>query len=167
MLQGHNEFVVHIMREYDYRFVSDYRKEIFDAIKYVWWRDNKKNLPVYGVPQKLKEFHTSKKDIAKNCEIRPPDSYRLADEDIFPEGDQIQPKPIPMGVTAEDQNFGDEAAKSVFQRNKNEVVNLNDFTIKSVIGRGSFGKVFLVQKVQDKKVYAMKSLRKDTILDYE
>jgi len=36
-----------------------------------------------------------------------------------------------------------------------------------VIGRGSFGKVFLVQKISDDKVYAMKSLRKDVMLDYE
>lgn len=46
-------------------------------------------------------------------------------------------------------------------------MDLKDFTIKSVIGRGSFGKVFLVQKNSDAKVYAMKSLRKDVILDYE
>lgn len=36
-----------------------------------------------------------------------------------------------------------------------------------MIGRGSFGKVFLVQKISDDKVYAMKSLRKDVMLDYE
>ena len=72
-----------------------------------------------------------------------------------------------MGVTDDDYNFGNEVAQSVYQRQPNEQVNLNDFVIKSVIGRGSFGKVFLVQKVQDKKVYAMKSLRKDTIIDYE
>lgn len=74
---------------------------------------------------------------------------------------------MPMGVTDDDFNMGTEVAKSVYQRNTNEVVDLRDFVIKSVIGRGSFGKVFLVQKVQDGKVYAMKSLRKDTILDYE
>ena len=56
----------------------------------------------------------------------------------------------------------------MFQRNKNEKkVDLKDFQIKSVIGRGSFGKVFLVQKVSDKAVYAMKSLRKDVILYYD
>jgi len=44
---------------------------------------------------------------------------------------------------------------------------LNDFEVKKVIGRGSFGKVFLVQHKADSKVYAMKSLRKDTILDYD
>jgi serine/threonine protein kinase len=46
-------------------------------------------------------------------------------------------------------------------------VSLNDFQIKKVIGRGSFGKVFLVQKKSDGLVYAMKSLRKDVILDYD
>ncbi len=46
-------------------------------------------------------------------------------------------------------------------------MSLNDFVIKKVIGRGSFGKVFLVQKKSDNLVYAMKSLRKDVILDYD
>ena len=56
----------------------------------------------------------------------------------------------------------------MFVKNKNEKeVTLKDFSIKSVIGKGSFGKVFLVQKNSDSKVYAMKSLRKDVILDYE
>ena len=57
---------------------------------------------------------------------------------------------------------------TLFTKNKNETkVDLKDFTIRSVIGRGSFGKVFLVQKIQDGKVYAMKSLRKDVIIDYD
>ena len=33
-----------------------------------------------------------------------------------------------------------------------------------MIGRGSFGKVFLVKKRDDGKVYAMKTLKKDMIL---
>ena len=72
-VQGHNEFVVHIKSEYDYRYVSDYRREIFDACKYIWWKENHTNLVIYSVPLKLKEFHTSKKDIAAGCEILPPD----------------------------------------------------------------------------------------------
>lgn len=58
-------------------------------------------------------------------------------------------------------------SNTLFVKDKNQDVSLKDFQIKSVIGRGSFGKVFLVQKVQDGKVYAMKSLRKDVILDYD
>ena len=40
---------------------------------------------------------------------------------------------------------------TMYQRNKEEKkVDLKDFNIQSVIGRGSFGKVFLVQKINDK-----------------
>jgi serine/threonine protein kinase len=46
-------------------------------------------------------------------------------------------------------------------------VTLQDFLIRKVIGRGSFGKVFLVEKKDTKEVFAMKSLRKDVILDYD
>jgi len=35
---------------------------------------------------------------------------------------------------------------------------LDDFNVKSVIGKGSFGKVFLVEKRTDNKLYAMKSI---------
>jgi serine/threonine protein kinase len=66
------------------------------------------------------------------------------------------------------QEFQKGRSDTLFMKNKSEKkVDLKDFQIKSVIGRGSFGKVFLVQKVQDQRVYAMKSLRKDVILDYD
>lgn len=44
---------------------------------------------------------------------------------------------------------------------------LSDFVIERVIGRGSFGKVFLVQKRDTGKTYAMKSLNKATLLEYD
>jgi RAC serine/threonine-protein kinase len=43
-------------------------------------------------------------------------------------------------------------------------VGMEDFDMKKVIGRGAFGKVMLVQKKSDKKLYAMKILSKDMIL---
>lgn len=55
----------------------------------------------------------------------------------------------------------------MYSKNKSHSASLNDFEIKSVIGRGSFGKVFLVQHRTNQKVYAMKSLRKDVIIDYD
>ena len=48
------EFIVHVTSEYDYHFECDYRKEIFEAVKYIYYIENKRNLPVYGVPDKLK-----------------------------------------------------------------------------------------------------------------
>jgi len=62
----------------------------------------------------------------------------------------------------------EEAAKTMFAKNGNMAVTLQDFEIKSVIGRGSFGKVFLVVKKDDpSQVYAMKALAKNVILEYD
>jgi serum/glucocorticoid-regulated kinase 2 len=60
-----------------------------------------------------------------------------------------------------------EASQTLYAKAGDKKVGLADFTIKKVIGRGSFGKVFLVEKKGTKDVYAMKSLRKDVIIDYD
>ena len=72
------EFVIHVFNQYDYRFESDKRPEIFDAIKYVCWRQRKSNLKVYEVPDTLKSHHTSKKDILAGNDIYPPEKYIVA-----------------------------------------------------------------------------------------
>ena len=36
-----------------------------------------------------------------------------------------------------------------------------------MVGKGTFGKVFLVENVKDHKYYAMKCIRKDIIIDNE
>ena len=79
------EFVVHVKAEYDYRFSSEHRADIFDAIKYVCWSLNKANLPVYGVSDSLKEYHTSKRDISERHEKDPGEKYRLYEEDKYAE----------------------------------------------------------------------------------
>ena len=40
--------MVHVKNEYDYRYESDFRKEIFEAIKYVYWKAHGKNIKVFG-----------------------------------------------------------------------------------------------------------------------
>ena len=82
---GNPEFVVHIKNEYDYRYESDFRSEIFEAVKYAYWKEHSVNLPVYGVPFKLKEFHTSKKDISQGIEVNPPEEFKVGAEDVYEE----------------------------------------------------------------------------------
>lgn len=43
-------------------------------------------------------------------------------------------------------------------------VSLKDFELKAVLGKGSFGKVMLVQRLNTDEVYAMKVLRKEAII---
>lgn len=42
---------------------------------------------------------------------------------------------------------------------------LKDFSIMKMVGRGTFGKVYMVQNQFDGNIYAMKCIRKDIILD--
>ena len=51
-------------------------------------------------------------------------------------------------------------------RNKNNqpAVTFEDFNFLMVIGRGSFGKVFLAELKTNKKLFAVKSIRKDILI---
>jgi len=79
------QFIVHIMSEYDYMFSSEFRREIFDALKWVYWKENGTNIHVYGVPDRLKDYATTKKDILNGVEVNPKENYRLTAEDTFQE----------------------------------------------------------------------------------
>jgi len=57
-------------------------------------------------------------------------------------------------------------AGATFSRDKKEA-NLKDFKIKKMIGKGTFGKVFLVERTATGELYAMKCIRKDIILENE
>lgn len=48
---------------------------------------------------------------------------------------------------------------------KKDKVNIEDFELLTVVGKGSFGKVIQVRKKDTKKIYAMKVLNKKTIFD--
>ena len=43
-------------------------------------------------------------------------------------------------------------------------MTINDFTTLKVIGKGSYGKVLLEEKIDDKKIYAMKILKKKAMI---
>lgn len=54
----------------------------------------------------------------------------------------------------------------MFNRNKGEA-KLEDFKICKMIGRGTFGKVYLVEQAGTGNMYAMKCIRKDIIIENE
>ena len=165
--QNNQEFIVHVKNEYDYRFVSESKDELFDHIKACYFHMMNANLPVYGVSGKVKDYETSKKDVKGGVEKLPGDSYILRSEDLY---EPIRATNDSQGaLTLEDDDLpsSGEVHRASFAKAGDTNVSLSDFTIKKVIGRGSFGKVFLVQKKNTGEVYAMKSLRKDVIIEYD
>jgi serine/threonine protein kinase len=50
---------------------------------------------------------------------------------------------------------------------KPTTVGLSDFELKTQLGRGTFGKVFLAQLKQTGKLFAIKVIRKDVLLEKE
>ena len=167
---GNKEFVVHVKGEYDYRFICDLRDEMFEQIKACYFHLMNENLPVYGVPGKLKQHCTSKQDAKSGQDKLPPDSYRLRNEDLYEPETAASTTGSNRGSQLEDDDAlpeGSELAPSFVNPKAEANVTLSDFEIKSVIGRGTFGKVFLVQKRGSSEVYAMKSLRKDVIIEYD
>lgn len=50
---------------------------------------------------------------------------------------------------------------------KESNVKLEDFKLKIVLGRGTFGKVYLAELSHNKKMYAIKSIRKDVLLEFD
>jgi serine/threonine protein kinase len=48
---------------------------------------------------------------------------------------------------------------------KGETVTLDDFKIKRVIDKGSFGKVFLVVNQKTNTLYALKRINKDVLIE--
>ena len=104
------------------------------------------NLPIYGVPNKLKEYSTSKKDIKSGLEKLPPDQYLLKGEDVYePLREPAQSMGGGGGLSIEDDDLPTPGQhRPTFAKKGDMDVSLSDFVIKKVIGRGSFGKVFLV-----------------------
>lgn len=77
-----------------------------------------------------------------------------------------------MGVGAEErkedvmQTQSGERSQSIYCRSSDcEKAELDDFELIKVIGQGSFGKVYLVYLPLNQQYYAMKSIRKDIVLD--
>ena len=55
---------------------------------------------------------------------------------------------------------------TTFSRAGTQKATLGDFEALVVLGKGTFGKVFLVRLKNTKKYYAMKAIRKDRVLEY-
>ena len=57
LAKDHSHFIIHVLNDYDYRYKSNkYMELIIEATKRCYYDKTVKNLPVYGVPSKVKKY---------------------------------------------------------------------------------------------------------------
>ena len=61
----------------------------------------------------------------------------------------------------------DSCSSLLYRRSTVTEVSWDDFELISIIGRGTFGKVYLVKNKLSDKYYAMKCIRKDVVIQHE
>lgn len=137
----------------------------------------------------LKDFTTTKKEAAKRISKKPPRGNLLKNEDIFkdkwykPPAAEKKPSPAKPSSRKQSTNAPEptefkmpsqtdleerksRAAKgTIYSKEKGKQVGLDDFQKIKVIGKGTFGKVYLVKHKGDGNIYAMKSIRKDVMIE--
>lgn len=155
-----DEFVIHVPDEYDYRFKSSSKETIINILK--------EYVPKRAKAKGLKTKECSIKSVGKQC---------LKDETVtkpmarLMEREHILKRKRDLGLKEEKS---DEEDKKEVGANGAEwlsgfkgvqgKVQIEDFELLKVIGRGAFGKVMLVKKKDDGKIYAMKIMKKRTII---
>ena len=153
-----DEFVIHCLEmDYDYQFISQKKKTIVEIIAKNYELIKEEELKLFEINVKnLNQFVTTKKEKEKQ-----------QSKSRMPKTGQINVKDYLFGNKSKtDVNIFQ--AKNSKKNNsinfKNIQANYEDFEIKSVIGRGSVGKILLAKYIKDGKYYAIKSMRKDQII---
>jgi len=186
------ELVLNVPSEYDYRYQVNDREIFINLLKREFVKRRPSgHLRYYVIKGSLKEATTTEKDAKYKISRVPKDEMRLLDQEVY--GPKYQHEDSKSSDSTEDGTFGDKM-KAVESRNnemsledtdddgdadfdtrnsvcvfahkeEEEKVSLKDFEIKGVIGRGTFGKVFLVRLRTTDVLYAIKSLRKDVLVE--
>lgn len=77
-----------------------------------------------------------------------------------PAGEFVMPS-----QTALEERKSRSGTGTIYSKEKGKQVSMEDFERIKVIGKGTFGKVYLVKKKSDGGLYAMKSIRKDIMIE--
>lgn len=158
-----SEFLLHVKDEYDYRFLSyEHRQNIIESILkvYVGVRKLGDSYPVYQVPMiNLNKVMTSHIN-AKMKKMVLPDKEFLNIMNLEKFKDQ-------SSAETRRQTEIRKRTSVLFTAKKKDQQDLciEDFELLKVLGKGAFGKVFLALKKDNKKLYAIKVLKKQEIIE--
>lgn len=135
--------------EYDYHYISSKRKMIIKELAESYLSIKNVELPFVELSEKsLSKFVTQKTDKKKDLNFSRMPNYGLTSIK-----DYYTPR------SSHDQSM-------LFNKRRDiQNIQIEDFKIIKVLGRGSFGKVTLVEFLKTGEVFAMKSLKKDTLIE--
>ncbi|CAK78829.1 unnamed protein product (macronuclear) [Paramecium tetraurelia] len=152
------EFVIHVPDEYDYRYSSyDKRNKIVSKILEGYCLFTKAKLAIYFKEDvSLYNYATTKSDKKKHVSKIPSEQPQYMDNEIFAQ--------ILEGETKE-KDDARKKTQTLWAREKGKEVTLDDFSILKVLGRGAFGQVMLVEKKDTGEWFAMKTIRKEDIIE--
>ena len=160
------EFVIHGNDdEYDYQYLSPERDYIISLIAIFYQNNTFTPLKICEVQEKsLKYFVTGKKEKKKDNLFSKMDEKFLIDTADYI--NRFIKEIASPGKICKDEKK--KRKNTIFSKHKTiKTVSLEDFQVLKVLGRGSFGKVCLVEYKPTKEHYAMKSIKKDVLLDQD
>lgn len=186
---GTSSFILHVRDRADEEWASTQRENLINTIAEKYRQSEGRAMQIFGISSKeLQEYITTDKDILRKiCKMPSPEflvsgagnegdmDFDDDDEttgewiliDAAPKKLDFDPALMDEKIKRETESMRSSPSQMILSGKKNkpnEDVALEDFVIKKVIDKGSFGKVFLVENSKNGKVYAMKRLNKDVVL---
>ena len=150
-----NEFVIHCNEyEYDYHYTSSKKRDIVKVLAKVYQDKIGKEFSIFLTDKpSLKSLVTTKKEKRKNFQCNKISELKL------------EPISLEKYLSAVDSPADGNVPTPVPVKNYyNESMTIKDFTLRTLIGRGNFSKVYLAEYSVNKELYAIKSIRKDQII---
>ena len=140
-----HSFLLHFDRQLAIRINTSKRHEFVEILKSYYFQCTVSNLKIFGLYNNLDDYLTQIND--RNGDGMPPDSNLL-----FEENHQA----IARSLISVELDASVLERKTVQIQWKNTEVKLEHFEIKEMIGKGAFGRVYLVQNCYTGEVFAMK-----------
>lgn len=168
-----DEFVIHAIGneyEYDYYYVFSKKKKLIESIAQPFKAIMNRDLILVELDEKsLKSVVATKKQKKKdpNFTLIPLDFKIDINLYLNPPIFTLQTPPAIDGINIPPRTTMKRGSTLYSKKKEISEVTIDDFKIIKVLGRGSFGKVCLVEFIKTKEIFAMKSLKKDVLLDQD
>lgn len=143
-----NNFVLHVPKEYDYYLCTPDKDEVIDLILKIQELKGKNDLKIYMVEDIDLDKFSRKEGDTEEC--FPNVTPSAMNSDKFESFIKQKKKKLESDIKNTE----------VIVSQDGKVVNESSFEILRTLGKGYFGRVFLVEKKDDKKLFALKVISK-------